>query len=59
MLLDLSFQIVTTFLVNALQIKEEDLIADHVNPILDGRGGANLPPSWFLNIAQKPLGLGR
>ena len=30
----------------------------YVNPILDG-GGANLPPpAGFLNIAQKPLGLG-
>ena len=32
---------------------------DLFNPILDG-GGANLPPptAGFLNIAQKPLGLG-
>ena len=30
-----------------------------LNPILDGGGGANLPPpAGFLDIAQKPLGLG-
>ena len=29
------------------------------NPILDGGGGANLPPpAGFFNIAQKPLDLG-
>ena len=29
-----------------------------VNPILDGGGGQICPPAGFLNIAQKPLGLG-
>ena len=34
-------------------------LALHFNPILDGGEGANLPhPAVFLNIAQKPLGLG-
>ena len=30
------------------------------NPILDGGGGKQIcpPPAGFLNIAQKPLGLG-
>ena len=29
------------------------------NPILDGGGGGKFaPPAGFLNIAQKPLGLG-
>ena len=28
------------------------------NPILDGGGGQICPPAGFLNIAQKPLGLG-
>ena len=28
-----------------------------LNPILDG-GGQICPPAGFLNIAQKPLGLG-
>ena len=27
-------------------------------PILDGGGGKFAPPAGFLNIAQKPLGLG-
>ena len=32
----------------------------HFNPILDGGGGQICPPppAGFLNIAQKPLGLG-
>ena len=32
---------------------------DILNPILDGGGGEICsPPAGFLNIAQKPLGLG-
>ena len=41
-------------------IGSQPLISLSFNPILDG-GGANSPPPpqlFFLNIAQKPLGVG-
>ena len=31
---------------------------EFLNPILDGGGQICPPPAGFLNIAQKPLGLG-
>ena len=41
-----------------LQSYEKLSILTAVNPILDGGGGNLPPPAGFLNIAQKPLGLG-
>ena len=37
---------------------KDPAVKTRINPILDGGGGKFAPPAGFLNIAQKPLGLG-